>query len=177
MPTYSRRLQVPVENCSAGRQGHQIAFNILNVGRYKLASSAIGGARNSLRDAFAMPRTASPSGSRYPLSAWCRKRLPRPPRRFMRPRLFCIVSLAQSTRLSRNSIRIPHFTQDVQRRIEEFAVECSILKVFGSEMVERVVDRTLQIHGIRIRRGISGREKLSRCASTRSLKAPTKSTA
>jgi len=46
--------------------------------------------------------------------------------------------------LDKNS---PTFTQDVQRRIEEFAVECSILKVFGSEMVERVVDRTLQIHG------------------------------
>jgi butyryl-CoA dehydrogenase len=46
--------------------------------------------------------------------------------------------------LDKNS---PTFSAEVQKRIEEFAVECSILKFFGSEMVERVVDNTLQIHG------------------------------
>jgi hypothetical protein len=46
--------------------------------------------------------------------------------------------------LDKNS---PTFSAEVQKRIEEFAVECSILKFFGSEMVERVVDNTLQMHG------------------------------
>ena len=41
----------------------------------------------------------------------------------------------------------PTYTQEVQKRIEEFAVECSILKVFGSEMLERLVDQMLQLHG------------------------------
>jgi butyryl-CoA dehydrogenase len=41
----------------------------------------------------------------------------------------------------------PTYTQDVQKRIEEFAVECSILKVWGSEMLDRVVDDMLQLHG------------------------------
>jgi alkylation response protein AidB-like acyl-CoA dehydrogenase len=51
------------------------------------------------------------------------------------------ASLAE---LDKNS---PTFAADAQKQIEQFAVECSILKFFGSEMVERVVDHTLQIHG------------------------------
>jgi alkylation response protein AidB-like acyl-CoA dehydrogenase len=141
--------KVPVANLlgQAGK-GHHIAFNILNVGRYKLAVSAIGGARHSLREgiryakeriAFGKPITsfglvqekiADSAAGLYATEA-------------VVYRVVGAIDVAL-TELDKQS---PTYTQDVQKRIEEFAVECSILKVLGSEMLERVVDHTLQIHG------------------------------
>jgi alkylation response protein AidB-like acyl-CoA dehydrogenase len=141
--------KVPVANLlgQAGK-GHHIAFNILNVGRYKLAVSAIGGARHSLREgiryakeriAFGKPITsfglvqekiADSAAGLYATEAV----------------VYRVVG-AIDVALAELDKQSPTYTQDVQKRIEEFAVECSILKVLGSEMLERVVDHTLQIHG------------------------------
>jgi alkylation response protein AidB-like acyl-CoA dehydrogenase len=141
--------KVPVENLlgQAGK-GHQIAFNILNVGRYKLASSAIGGARNSLRDAIRYAKDRIAFGKPISSFGLVQEKIAQSAAEIYATEavLYRVVGAidAALAELDRNS---PTFTQDVQKRIEEFAVECSILKVFGSEMVERVVDRTLQIHG------------------------------
>jgi len=125
-----------VENLlgQAGK-GHQIAFNILNVGRYKLASSAIGGARNSLRDAIRYAKEPHRLREADILFRPGAGKIAQSAAEIYATEAVCIASLAQSMRLSLDSIRnSPTFTQDVQKRIEEFAVECSILKVFGSEM-------------------------------------------
>ena len=61
---------------------------------------------------------------------------------------WCIAQLERSRLRSQDWISIrATYTQDVQKSIEEFAMECSIVKVWGSEMLERVVDPTLQFHG------------------------------
>ena len=141
--------KVPVENLlgEAGK-GHQIAFNVLNVGRYRIASSAVGGARNSLRDgiryarervAFGKPITSF--GLVQEKIAECAAAIYATEATAYRVVGAIDAALAELDKSS------PTYYRDVQKRIEEFAVECSILKVFGSEMLNRVVDHMLQIHG------------------------------
>lgn len=141
--------RVPVENVlgEVGK-GHHIAFNILNVGRYKLAASAIGGARTSFRSgiqyakeriAFGKPITAF--GLVQEKIAECAAGI------YAGEALVYRTVGAIDAALSQLDKSSATYTQDVQKSIEEFAVECSILKVWGSEMVERVVDHVLQMHG------------------------------
>jgi alkylation response protein AidB-like acyl-CoA dehydrogenase len=117
--------KVPVENLlgEAGK-GHHIAFNVLNVGRYKLAASAIS--------SFGLMQEKIADGA---AGIYVGEAL-----------VYRVVGAIEDA-LAGLDKHSPTYTQDVQKRIEEFAVECSILKVWGSEMLERVVDSTLQIHG------------------------------
>ena len=63
--------QVPVENLLGEiGKGHHIAFNILNIGRFKLGAACVGGARNALAErASGTPRSARRSASRLSSSA------------------------------------------------------------------------------------------------------------
>ena len=141
--------KVPVENLlgQAGK-GHQIAFNILNVGRYKLASSAVGGGKVSLRDGIRYARERVAFGKPITSFGLVQEKIAESAAGIYATEsvLYRVVGAidAALAELDKSS---PTFSADVQKRIEEFAVECSILKFFGSEMVERVVDHTLQMHG------------------------------
>ncbi len=141
--------KVPVENLlgQAGK-GHHIAFNILNVGRYKLASSAVGGAKVSLRDGIRYARERVAFGKPITSFGLVQEKIAEGAAGIYATEsvLYRVVGAidAALAELDKNS---PTFSAEVQKRIEEFAVECSILKFFGSEMVERVVDNTLQMHG------------------------------
>jgi alkylation response protein AidB-like acyl-CoA dehydrogenase len=141
--------KVPVENLlgQAGK-GHHIAFNILNVGRYKLAASAVGGARISLRDGIRYAKERVAFGKPITAFGLVQEKIAESAARLYATEavLYRVVGAidAALAELDKNSATL---AADVQKRIEEFAVECSILKFFGSEMVERVVDHTLQIHG------------------------------
>jgi alkylation response protein AidB-like acyl-CoA dehydrogenase len=141
--------KVPVENLlGVAGKGHHIAFNILNVGRYKLAASAVGGARTSMRDGIRYAKDRVAFGK--PISSFGlvqEKIADSAAGIFATESILYRVVGAIDTALSELDKNSPTFTQDVQKRIEEFAVECSILKFFGSEMVERVIDHTMQIHG------------------------------
>ncbi len=141
--------KVPVENLlgQAGK-GHQIAFNILNVGRYKLASGAVGGAKASLRDGIRYARERVAFGKPITSFGLVQEKIAEGAAGIYATEavLYRVVGAidAALAELDKNS---PTFSAEVQKRIEEFAVECSILKFFGSEMLERVVDNTLQMHG------------------------------
>jgi alkylation response protein AidB-like acyl-CoA dehydrogenase len=141
--------KVPVENLlgQVGK-GHHIAFNILNVGRYKLAAGAVGGARNSLRDGIRYAKERVAFGKPITAFGLVQEKIAESAARIYATEavLYRVVGAidAALAELDKNS---PTFAADVQKRIEEFAVECSILKFYGAEMVERVVDHTLQIHG------------------------------
>jgi alkylation response protein AidB-like acyl-CoA dehydrogenase len=141
--------KVPVENLlgQAGK-GHHIAFNILNVGRYKLASSAVGGAKISLRDGIRYARERVAFGKPITSFGLVQEKIAEGAAGIYVTEsvLYRVVGAidAALAELDKNS---PTFSAEVQKRIGEFAVECSILKFFGSEMVERVVDNTLQMHG------------------------------
>ena len=141
--------KVPVANLlgQAGK-GHHIAFNILNVGRYKLAVSAIGGARHSLREGIRYAKERMAFGKPITSFGLVQEKIADSAAGIYATEavVYRVVG-AIDVALAELDKQSPAYTQDVQKRIEEFAVECSILKVLGSEMLERVVDHTLQIHG------------------------------
>jgi butyryl-CoA dehydrogenase len=141
--------KVPVENLlgQAGK-GHHIAFNILNVGRYKLASSAVGGAKVSLRDGIRYARERVAFGKPITSFGLVQEKIAESAAGiYVTESVLYRVVGAIDAALAELDKSSPTFSAEVQKRIEEFAVECSILKFFGSEMVERVVDNTLQMHG------------------------------
>jgi alkylation response protein AidB-like acyl-CoA dehydrogenase len=148
-PLILANCQVPVENLlgEAGK-GHHIAFNILNVGRYKLAAAAIGGARKSFRDGVRYAKDRTAFGKSITAFGLVQEKIADSAARIYAGEALVYRTVgAIDAALSGLDKTSPTFTQDVQKRIEEFAVECSILKVWGSEMLERVVDQMLQLHG------------------------------
>jgi alkylation response protein AidB-like acyl-CoA dehydrogenase len=141
--------KVPVENLlgEAGK-GHHIAFNVLNVGRYKLAAVAVGGARKAFRDGIRYAKERIAFGKSITDFGLVQEKIAD-----SAAGIYAGESLVYRTvgsidaALSGLDKTSPTFVRDVQKGIEEFAVECSILKVWGSEMVERVVDQMLQLYG------------------------------
>lgn len=148
-PVVLNDCRVPVENLlgEAGK-GHYIAFNILNVGRYKLGAATVGGARTILRegiryakDRIAFGKPIASFGLVQKKIAECASDL------FVGEAATARVVGAIDAALSALDSTSSTYSHEVQKCIEEFAVECSILKVWGSEMVGRVSDEVLQIYG------------------------------
>ncbi len=141
--------KVPVENLlgTAGK-GHHIAFNILNVGRYKLAANAVGGAKIAYRDGVRYAKDRVGFGKSITQFGLVQEKIAESAAGIYAAEatLYRVVG-AIDVALAELDKKSPTYTQEVQKRIEEFAVECSILKVFGSEMLERLVDQMLQLHG------------------------------
>jgi butyryl-CoA dehydrogenase len=137
---------IPKENLlgEVGK-GHKIAFNILNIGRFKLAAGCTGGAKLALRRAveYATARTAF--GRPVSDFGLVRHKLGE-----MAIRIYAAESMVYRTagmidsRLAGADLRDP---AAVLARIEEYDVECSMLKVWCSEMLDYVVDETVQVHG------------------------------
>lgn len=129
-------------------KGHHIAFNILNVGRYKLGAAAIGAAKYALRSGirYARERTAfskpiASFGLIQQMIAASAAEIFAGESLVYRVVGSIDASLAELDKTSAN------LSQDIQKRIEEYAVECSIIKVWCSEMLDRLVDRMVQVHG------------------------------
>jgi alkylation response protein AidB-like acyl-CoA dehydrogenase len=127
-------------------KGHHIAFNILNVGRYKLGNAAIGGARMALNngvryaiDRKAFGKSISEFGLIQEKIANCATGI------FVGGAVcYRTVGLIDKA-LAALPPEDKHNTKEIQKRIEEYAVECSIVKVWASEMLDMVVDEVLQI--------------------------------
>jgi len=141
--------KVPVENLlGVAGKGHYIAFNILNVGRYKLAAAAIGGARNAFRNGLRFAKERIAFGKPITAFGLVQEKIAASAADiFAAEALVYRIVGAIDAALAGLDKNAENFTQEVQKRIEEYAVECSISKVWGSEMLERVVDRMLQLHG------------------------------
>jgi butyryl-CoA dehydrogenase len=138
--------QVPVENVlgEIGR-GHVIAFNILNVGRFKLGAMCLGGARTSLQNSIAYANQRKAFGKPIADFGMVREKLAQ-----MGATIYAVESMVYRT-VGMMDVALAEVdkgsTTDVRKAIEEYAVECSILKVAGSEMLDLVVDETVQIYG------------------------------
>jgi len=141
--------KVPLENLlgEVGK-GHIIAFNILNIGRFKLGAACVGGARTSLQSAISYARQRKAFGKTLADFGLIREKLAD-----IAIGIYVGESLAYRTvgmidealrDIDKQSAEAP--TQ-IRKGIEEYAVECSILKVWGSEMLDRVVDHVVQIYG------------------------------
>jgi alkylation response protein AidB-like acyl-CoA dehydrogenase len=146
---YFDNVQVPVENVlgEIGR-GHIIAFNILNIGRLKLGPGALGAAKNVLAICLKYAKERKAFGSAIAEFGAIQHKLAE-----MAIRTFAVESmvwrvvgliesqLAQSTHDRRTD------SQSELKAVEEYAVECSMIKVYASEMLDYVVDEGVQIHG------------------------------
>ncbi|WP_263416251.1 acyl-CoA dehydrogenase family protein [Terriglobus albidus] len=141
--------KVPVANLLGELgKGHHIAFNILNIGRFKLGASAIGAAKNSLANAVRYAKERKAFGKAIGEFGLIQQKLAE-----SATGIFVGESMAYRTigmidaALSSLEGNKAHDPQEIQKKVEEYVVECSILKVWGSEMLDMVVDHTMQIYG------------------------------
>ncbi len=129
-------------------KGHHIAFNILNIGRFKLGASAIGGAKHSLANAVRYAKERKAFGKSISEFGLIQQKLAESATGIyvgesMAYRAVGMIDAALAT-LEGEAATNP---REIQKKIEEYAVECSMLKVWGSEMLDMVVDHSLQIFG------------------------------
>lgn len=141
--------KVPVGNVlGEPGKGHHIAFNILNVGRYKLGAAAMGAARYVLRSGIRYGKDRIAFGKPITSFGLIQQKIAVGAADiFAGEALTARVVGAIDVGLAALDKSSPDYSRDVQKVIEDFAVECSILKVWGSEMIWRATDEVLQIHG------------------------------
>jgi len=145
---YFDNVPVPVENVlgEIGR-GHVIAFNILNIGRLKLGPATIGAAKNVLSICLKYAKQRKAFGSAIAEFGAIQHKLAE-----MAIRTFVAESMAWrvvgliENLMSGASSGSADGSQEL-KAIEEYAAECSMVKVFAAEMLDYVVDEGVQIHG------------------------------
>jgi len=129
-------------------KGHHIAFNVLNVGRFKLGVACIGGARHALTDMIRYAKQRVAFGKPIAEFGLIQRKISA-----SATRVYAAESMAYRTvgmidagiaALSSEQAQSP---RQAQKRIEEYAVECSILKVYGSEMLTLVADELVATMG------------------------------
>jgi alkylation response protein AidB-like acyl-CoA dehydrogenase len=124
-------------------QGHKIAFNVLNVGRYKLGAGGVGGSKRALELSAAYAAERHQFGRPIASFGLMRHKLAE-----MAARIFAAESaLARTMGLIDAALAGRSGAEAVLAGIEEYAVEASILKVLGSETLDFCVDEGVQIHG------------------------------
>lgn len=142
-------VRVPAQNVlgQIGR-GHKIAFNILNFGRFKLGVGVLGGGKRLLEVTLGYARDRRQFNTAILEFGAIRQKVAD-----MAIRLYALESMCyrvagyMDTSIDRLDENGGEYAQQVMDAIEEFAVEDSILKVFGSETIDFVVDECVQIHG------------------------------
>ncbi|MED3662358.1 acyl-CoA dehydrogenase family protein [Ureibacillus terrenus] len=140
---------VPVENVlfEIGR-GHVVAFNILNIGRYKLGIGTVGASKRALE--LAIQYTNQRKQFNRTISSF---NLTKEKLATMASRLYASESLNYRTvgyfenRFNKLSDEEQKDGKAVANAVAEYAIECSIAKVFGSETLDYVADEAVQLHG------------------------------
>ncbi len=148
-PVILENCKVPVENLLGERgQGHRIAFNILNIGRFKLGAAVTGAAKLALETGITYANERVQFKQRISSFGAIKEKIAD-----LTADVFASESLVYRlaglldenlTPISRN---VDDFYVLYQKGIQEYAAECSIAKVFCSEVLDRTVDEVLQIHG------------------------------
>jgi alkylation response protein AidB-like acyl-CoA dehydrogenase len=148
-PVVLNDCQVPTENVLGEiGKGHVIAFNTLNIGRFKLGAMCLGGARLSLENSVVYARQRKAFDHVIADFGLVREKLAN-----MAALIYAGEALVyrtvgmMDTALANVGKTGDKTAKETRKAIEEYAVECSIAKVWGSEMLDYVVDETVQVYG------------------------------
>jgi alkylation response protein AidB-like acyl-CoA dehydrogenase len=145
-PVFLENCKVPKENLlhEIGR-GHIVAFNILNAGRFTLGASCVGGAKHVLMTASKYTKERKAFGKQIGDFGLMKEKLAE-----MAIRVFAVESMVyrsagniEAMMSAASGDKVAHS----MKVLEEYAIESSIAKVYGSEMLDYVVDEAVQIFG------------------------------
>jgi alkylation response protein AidB-like acyl-CoA dehydrogenase len=148
-PLILEEARVPVGNVlgEVGK-GHKIAFNILNVGRWKLGAGSLGGAKNLIADGLRYAGERKQFGKSIAEFGAIRKKLARAAAQVYACESMCYrVAGLTDERIAGIASDDPAYDRKVVEAVEEYNIEASILKVAGSETLAFVADEMLQLHG------------------------------
>lgn len=141
--------KVPVENVLGEiGKGHKVAFNILNIGRFKLGAEVMGAMKEVTTNAVRYAKERHQFGQPIANFGLIKHKLGE-----MAIKTFAAESMVYRTAGLVDSILesakpgAPNFEAITLKGIEEYAVECSIIKVYNSEALDYVVDEGVQIYG------------------------------